>query len=285
MKVLETELLQKFVKTCQEGWLQGWHERNGGNMSYRMKLEEIEQCREDFHIVNSWTSVGTTAPNLAGEYFMVTGSGKYFQNISKCPEQTICILEINEAGDAYRIVWGLNEGGEPTSEFASHFLNHSVKKEVTGGMSRVIYHAHPTPVIALTFVIPLTSKAITRSLWKAMTECPIIFPQGVGILPWMVPGGAEIAEKTSEMMRIYDAVIWAHHGIFCMGTDFDEAFGLLHAIVKAADITMKVMAVTGKESVQTIPDEGMLGLEERYHIKLNREFLELSGNEEGSGQC
>ena len=283
MRVLETELLKRFTKTCHEGWKQGWHERNGGNMSYRMKKEEVELCREDFHEPEQWSPIGTCAANLAGEYFLVTGSGKYFQNILEYPEQTVCILEINETGDYYRVVWGLVDGGVPTSEFASHFMNHSVKKEVTGDLSRVIYHAHPTPVIALTFVLPLTSRAMTRALWKAMTECPIIFPQGIGVLPWMVPGGAEIAEKTSEMMRCYDAVIWAHHGIFCMGNDFDEAFGLLHAVVKAADITMRVIAVLGKESAQTIPDDGMPGLEERYKIRLNRKFLELSSPEEKTG--
>ena len=30
---------------CNDGWLQGWHERNGGNLTYRMKEEEVAQCR------------------------------------------------------------------------------------------------------------------------------------------------------------------------------------------------------------------------------------------------
>ena len=25
-----------FIRMCNDGWLQGWHERNGGNLTYRM---------------------------------------------------------------------------------------------------------------------------------------------------------------------------------------------------------------------------------------------------------
>ena len=36
-----------------------------------------------------------------------------------------------------------------------------------------------------------------------MTECAVVFPGGVGVLPWMVCGGAEIAKATSELMKQY----------------------------------------------------------------------------------
>ena len=37
-----------FIRMCNDGWLQGWHERNGGNLTYRMKEEEVAQCRPFF---------------------------------------------------------------------------------------------------------------------------------------------------------------------------------------------------------------------------------------------
>ena len=39
-----------------------------------------------------WKPIGTTAPQLAGEYYLVTGSGKYFRNVMAKPEDTLCIL-------------------------------------------------------------------------------------------------------------------------------------------------------------------------------------------------
>ena len=75
-------------------------------------------------------------------------------------------------------------------------------------------HAHTTNVIALTFVLPLEDKVCTRELWEMATECPVVFPSGIGVGPWMVPGGREIAVATSELMKKYDLAIWAHHGMF-----------------------------------------------------------------------
>lgn len=45
MRVLETELLKRFARTCHEGWKQGWHERNGGNMA-----DARASVRESFSI-------------------------------------------------------------------------------------------------------------------------------------------------------------------------------------------------------------------------------------------
>lgn len=39
------------------------------------------------------------------------------------------------------------------------------------------------------------------------TECPVVFPDGAGVVPWMVPGGKDIAVATSRLMQKYDIVI------------------------------------------------------------------------------
>lgn len=37
-------------------------------------------------------------------------------------------------------------------------------------------------VIALTLVLPLDDKVFTRELWESATECPVVFPDGVGVV-------------------------------------------------------------------------------------------------------
>ena len=64
----------------------------------------------------------------------------------------------------------------------THLMNHEVKKKLTNGRHRVIYHAHTTNTIALTFVLPLDDKVFTRELWESATECPVVFPDGVGVV-------------------------------------------------------------------------------------------------------
>lgn len=52
----------------------------------------------------AWVNMGVQADNLAGEYFLTTGSGKFFRNVEPDPVHSIGIVEINAAGDSWRIV-------------------------------------------------------------------------------------------------------------------------------------------------------------------------------------
>ncbi len=236
MKVLDAEFVKGFMRMADDGWLQGWHERNGGNLSY------------------------------------VTGSGKYFRNVTIKPEDSFCIIELDEKGENYRICWGLVNGGRPTSELPSHLMNHEVKVIATNGRHRVIYHAHPANTIALTFVLPLTDEAFTRELWEMATECPVVFPDGVGVVPWMVPGGRDIAVATSELMKKYDVAIWAHHGMFCSGEDFDLTFGLMHTVEKSAEILVKVRSMAPQKRQTITPDE-FRRLAKDFGVTLPEKFL------------
>ncbi|MEG2672230.1 MAG: rhamnulose-1-phosphate aldolase [Ruthenibacterium sp.] len=274
MSILDVEIIKGYIRMANDGWEQGWHERNGGNLTYRMKPEEVAQCKSCFNAAPAeWVNMGVQADNLKGEYFISTGSGKFLRNVILEPQNTICIVEINAAGDSYRIVWGLENGGKPTSEFPSHFMNHSVRKAATNGENRVIYHAHTPALIALTYVLPLTSKDFTRALWQSATECPVVFPGGVGVVQWMVPGGAEIAMATSELMKDYDAAVWAHHGLFCSGPDFDITFGLMHTIEKAADIYVRALSAGQGKIRQTITDDNLQAIAKAFGVTLNEAFL------------
>ena len=272
MKVTDTKFVQGFIKMCNDGWNLGWHERNGGNLSYRMKKEETEEILPCLDRTGEWREIGTTVPGLAGEFFMVTGSGKYFRNVILDPEDSTAIIEIDEKGENYRICWGLVNGGRPTSELPSHLMNHEVKKEVSQGLHRVIYHAHTPNVIALTVVLPLKDEIFTRELWEMATECPVVFPDGIGVVGWMVPGGRNIAVETSRLMRQYDAAIWAHHGMFCSGEDFDLTFGLMHTVEKAAEILVKVLSMR-PDKLQTITPQNFRDLAVDFHVSLPERFL------------
>lgn len=272
MNILNVKFVKGFLRMCDDGCRQGWHERNGGNLSYRMTESDVTEVEKFFTNNYDWCDIGTSVPDLAGEYFMVTGSGKFFRNAISNPEDNICIIKIDDKGEKYRICWGLVNGGRPTSELPSHLMNHEVKKKVSCNKHRVIYHAHTTNIIALTFVLPLDEKVFTRELWEMATECPIIFPAGVGVIEWMVPGGKEIAVRTSELMKQYDVAIWAHHGMFCSGEDFDTTFGLMHTVEKAAEILVKVMSM-GSHRLSTITAQNFRDLAKEFNVKIDERFL------------
>jgi rhamnulose-1-phosphate aldolase len=193
-------------------------------------------------------------------------------NVKENPEDCCAIIEISEDGSKFRTVWGLVNGGRPTSELPTHLMNHEVRMKATGGKQRVIYHCHPANLIALSFILPLEDEVFSRELWEMMTECPIIFPAGIGVVRWMVPGGREIAVETSEKMKRYDAVVWAHHGLFCSGTDFDSTFGLAHTIEKSAEIYIKVHSVVPNKR-QTITKSDFIELAKAFGVTLQTDFL------------
>ena len=274
MGMLDISIVKKYIRMADDGWHQGWHERNGGNLTYRLTDAEVAEITPFFDAEpRPWVAMGVTGENLAGSYFLSTGSGKFFRNVITDPEDSICVVEINDKGDAYRIRWGLVNGGKPTSEFPSHYMNHCVRAKATNGEHRVIYHAHPANIIAMTFVLPLTDRDFSRALWKSATECPVVFPGGVGVVPWMVPGGADIALATCKKMEEFDAAVWAHHGLFASGPDFDITFGLMHTIEKAAEIWV-LQKSTGLPELQTIQDDELRAIARDFKVQLREDFLD-----------
>ncbi len=280
--------VKDFIHMCDQGWSLGWHERNGGNASYRLTPEEVESAYSFFSPnVSDWIEIGVQENALAGAYFLVTASGSFMQNIAADPKHSIGIVEINEAGDAYRICWGLRDGGKPTSEFSGHFLIHAVRMKATDNRSRVLYHAHPTSIIVLSKVLPLDACTFSRVLWKSMTECVMVFPEGVGVVGFEVPGSLELARASAREMEKTSAVIWAHHGLLCAGDNFDDAFSRMHAIVKAADIEIQTRLLVGSclsssnSSSQTmgnvtfnrISDSELRSIAHSLDLTINEEFL------------
>ena len=275
MGVLDVEIVKGYIRMCTDGWLQGWHERNGGNLTYRMKDEEVAACRPSSTQFPApgyrWACRRKTWP---GNTFITTGSGKYFRNVELDPEHSIGIVEINAAGDSWRIVWGLAGGAKPTSEFPSHFMNHSVRKAATGGANRVIYHCHATNVIALTYILPLTDRDFSRALWQSATECPVVFPEGGGRLPL---DGAGRGRHRHGHQREDEALPGGHLGparAVRLGPDFDTAFGLAHTIEKSAEIYVKVLSMGGGLIRQTITDDDLRAIARDFGVVLNEDFLD-----------
>ncbi|MDR2869429.1 MAG: rhamnulose-1-phosphate aldolase [Deferribacteraceae bacterium] len=271
MAILNCKFIQGFMRMCQDGFEQGWHERNGGNLSYRMADSEVAEVSPYLSKDAPMMPIGVAVPELRSEYFLVTGSGKFFRNVIIDPLDSIGIIKLDDKGENYQLCWGFVNGGRPTSELPSHLMNHEVKKK-KDSKYRVIYHSHTTNVIVLTFVLPLTAEVFTRELWEMATECPVVFPDGVGVVPWMVPGGKDIAVASSKLMEKYDVIVWAHHGIFCAGPDFDITFGLCHTVEKSAEILVKMLAISPTKRQTILPDE-FRALAKDFKVSLPEQFL------------
>lgn len=249
----------------------GWDERNGGNISYLLTSDEISMY-EDVHKVLRKVPIDFECKELTGMYFLVTGSGKYFKNICDYPDRDTGLVRISEDGKYAEILWGFSDGGTPTSEFPTHLMGHAARLKVNPE-HRVIMHCHPTNLIAMSFTCDLDEKEFTKILWKMQTESIVVFPDGIGIIPWMVPGTTEIGEVTSQKLLEFTSVLWPHHGLFASGTSIDEAFGLIETIEKAAEI-WNIIQATGGKIKQMITDQQLLDLAETFQVSPKEEYLD-----------
>ncbi|MFQ1008035.1 rhamnulose-1-phosphate aldolase [Gilliamella apicola] len=256
--------VQGMIKATYDMWLKGWDERNGGNVSLRLLESDIISFKNDFYQNPRHVTLTQDVSKLANQYFIVTGSGKFFRNVILDPADTLAVVKIDEEGKGYYIMWGLINGGLPTSELAAHLQSHIVRIEKSQGKDRVIMHCHATNLIALTYVLELDTAVITRLLWEMSTECLVVFPDGVGVVPWMVPGKDEIGYATAQEMAKHTLVLWAFHGVFGTGQNLDEAFGLIDTAEKSAEVLVKVLSMGGKR--QTITTEQFRLLAQRFDV-------------------
>ena len=266
-KVVNAKFFREFCDTAANMYRLGWDERNGGNIS--LMLDDADTAAFAGEKVLRLIPLGFDGKALAGKYFMVTGTGKYFKNVKGDPETNTGIFRISADGKNAELLWGYKDGGKFTSELPAHLMSHIARLSVDPA-NRVVMHCHPANLLAMTYVHMLDEKQFTRTLWQMCTECIVVFPDGVNVLPWMLCGTNEIGEATAEKMRTARLVVWAQHGIYGAGKDLDETFGLIETAEKAAEIYMKIAHLP---LVNTITDEQMHQLEAHFGVKAREGYL------------
>ena len=275
--VKEAPFVREMCRTASNMYRLGWDERNGGNISYLLKNEEVAEYLDLNEVIRTIPLMGVNevdfdASPLEGRIFIVTGTGKYFKNVEDDPETNLGIVRIGRGGKEVELLWGFADGGRPTSEFPAHMMSHMARLSVDPE-NRVVMHSHPTNTLAMNYIHELDEKKFTHSLWEMCTECIVVFPEGVGVLPWMLCGTTEIGVATASKMKEFRLVIWAMHGIYGAGKTLDETFGLIETVEKAAQIYMLTAHLP---RINTIKDEDMLKLLELFGVKnYRRDFLDL----------
>jgi len=266
--ILTAPFMVEMIRTATNMYGHGWDERNGGNISLLLDESEVPQYLDVSKVIRA-IPTGFTAPELDGKYFLVTGTGKYFKNVQYAPEVNLGIIRLADGGSSAELIWGFEDGGKFTSELPAHMMSH-VSRLKADPNNRVIMHCHPSNLLAMTYVHSLDEREFTRTLWRMCTECIMVFPDGVNVLPWMLCGTNEIGRATAEKMQTARLVVWAQHGIYGAGKDLDETFGLIETAEKAAEIYLKIAHLP---ILNTITDEQLHQIEAGYGVKARDGYL------------
>ena len=264
--ILSAQFLIDFVRTASNMYRLGWDERNGGNISLMLEESDVKDYIGD---VIREIPLNFNASALSGKYFLVTGTGKYFKNVEYDPAKNLGLIRISKNGENAELLWGYTDGGKFTSELPAHLMSHIERLKVNPD-NRVVMHCHPANLLAMSYVHSLDEREFTRTLWQMCTECVVVFPDGVNVLPWMLCGTNEIGTATAEKMKTARLTVWAQHGIYGAGADLDETFGLIETAEKAAEIYMKIAHLP---RINTITDEQLHMLEAHFGVKAREGYL------------
>lgn len=266
--ILTAPFVEEMKRTTANMYRLGWDERNGGNIS--MLLDEAQVAEYlDFNKVIRTIPTGFEADMLIGKIFIVTGTGKYFKNVEFDPENNLGIIRIAKDGTTAELLWGYSDGGRFTMELSTHLMSHMARLQVNPD-NRVILHCHPTYTLAMNYVHELDEKKFTHTLWETCTECMVVFPDGIGVLPWMLCGTNEIGEATAKKMQEFRLVVWGLHGLYSAGKDIDEAFGLVETVEKAAQL---YMISAHLPRINTITDDQLREIAEGFGVNYRKDFL------------
>ena len=265
--ILNAPWMVEMVRTITNMYAHGWDERNGGNVSVLLDEADVQPYTDG--TVLREIPTGFSCPELNEKYFLVTGTGKYFKNVQYAPEVNLGLVRLINGGETAQLLWGFTDGGKFTSEFPAHMMSHAARLKIDPE-NRVVMHCHPANLLAMTYVHTLEERAFTRTLWQMCTECIVVFPDGVNVLPWMLCGTNEIGEATAKKMQDYRLVVWSMHGIYGAGKTMDEAFGLIETAEKAAQIYMLTAHLP---RINTITDNQLKLLAEAFKVDYRKEFL------------
>lgn len=267
--ILEAPFMVETVRTLTNLYRLGWDERNGGNLSYLLYDEDIEGYLNTDEVIRE-IPMSFDASEIAGRIFLVTGTGKYFKNVQYDPENNLGIVRIAKSGNVCELLWGFRDGGKFTSELPAHLMSHMTRLR-RDPAHRVVMHTHPTNTIAMSLILGPCEREFTRALWKMQTESIVVFPEGVGVLPWMVCGTNDIGIATAKKLEDTRLCVWTTHGIYGTGRDLDEAFGLIETVEKAAEL---YMLTVGQERKNEIKDNELRDLAAVFGLNYKTEYLD-----------
>ena len=172
------------------------------------------ELRTRFPVVND-IELPKAVPELAGATFLVSGSGRRLREIIDDPTSNIACILINEDGLTGKMYTSYHRRFDNvTSEFNSHLAVHYDQILSSGTNFHAIIHAQPMHLTYLSHIPRYQAEQyLNTHLLRWQPETIINLPEGIGFIPFRLPGSAELMAGNIESLRTHRVVIWAKHGV------------------------------------------------------------------------
>ncbi len=198
-------------------------------------------------------------PRLAGGWLVVTGSGQRLRNVADDPGASLGCVAIDDGGrTALLLTTPRRRFARLTSELSSHLVVHQDQLRSAGGDYCAVVHAQPHHLTYLSHLDAYQDPGtLSHRLLRWQPETILNFPEGVGVVPFMVPGSDALMEGTRAALRERSLVVWAKHGVMARSTrSLEHAVDLVEYLETAARYEVLDLTVGGRATGLTSDELG-----------------------------
>jgi len=157
----------------------------------------------------------TPVPALAGGGLLATGAGRRLRETLEDPAANLGFVTVAEDGRGGTLYTSPRRLFDRlTSEFNSHLAVHQDQVAATGTNFHAVVHAQPVYLTYLSHVSRYQSEDIlSRRLLRWQPEAIVNLPEGIGCIPFLIPGSTELAVASAESLRPHRIAVWSKHGV------------------------------------------------------------------------
>ena len=163
----------------------------------------------------------TPAPDLAGATLIVSGSGRRLRDILEAPAVNLACIVVEPGGQTGQMFTAQDcPFKRVTSEFNSHLAVHHDQMRSRDVKLHYVLHAQPLYLTFLSHIARYQDPHyLNQHLLRWQPESIIVFPKGIGILPFILLASNQLMIETMLDLREHEMVIWSQHGVMVRSDD------------------------------------------------------------------
>ncbi len=167
------------------------------------------------------------APELTGVTVIVSGSGCRLRDIAEEPIANLACIRVEKDGRSGKMFTSPNRNFERvTSEFNSHFAVHIDQMSARDIQLHTVIHGQPLHLTYLSHIPHYQDwQYLNNHLLRWQPETIFNFPEGLGVLPFIMPGSESQMAETVRILRTHKVLVWSQHGVMARCDD-----SILHAL-------------------------------------------------------
>ncbi len=190
----------------------GTCEAAAGNLSVCVRWPV--EPREIFPLISEFT-LPLPVPELENATLLVSGSGMRLREIKDDPLANLACVAVKPGGQAAQLYASKGSRfSRVTSEFNSHLAVHNDQVLASGTNFHAIVHVQPVHLTFLSHIPRYQDELyLNTHLLRWQPETILNLPEGIGFMPFQVPGSIELMTANVVWARNHRLVVWAKHGV------------------------------------------------------------------------